>query len=304
MENIRVLESSSNIRSRARAALVNNWKEAIIISILFTLLIQLPSALFDNLFGIPINGITGSGVGMDVLELTGVDTEKSSFISGLYILLVTGPFCFGLTNYFISLFRNREKGITDLFDGFSVFGRSLGMMAWVYLWSFIWTFVFALPIILMTWVGIVGIKYSPGLALAFAPALLIMLIIALFVVVIVVGLRYSLSFFILIDHPEYSIRQCMRESIRLMKNNKSKLFFLNLSFIGWAIVASIVSGVIGGLFISLAGGEYSAVVLIISSCITACIMAPLIAYIQTAVVAFYEILIGNAAGETFIEGEY
>jgi hypothetical protein len=38
------------------------------------------------------------------------------------------------------------------------------------------------------------------------------------------------------DHPEYTAKQCIDESRRLMRGKKMKLFLLDLSFIGWDLV--------------------------------------------------------------------
>lgn len=45
--------------------------------------------------------------------------------------------------------------------------------------------------------------------------------------------RYRMAYYILIDHPEYSPLQCIRESKRMMHGHKRELFGLDLSFTGW-----------------------------------------------------------------------
>ena len=51
--------------------------------------------------------------------------------------------------------------------------------------------------------------------------------------------RYRFAPYILLDHPEMSIMDCIRESKRMTKGYKSQLFTLDLSFLGWAILALI-----------------------------------------------------------------
>ena len=48
---------------------------------------------------------------------------------------------------------------------------------------------------------------------------------------------YSMTYYVMVEKPEYSVSQAMKESKNLMKGHKLDLFLLWLSFIGWAILA-------------------------------------------------------------------
>lgn len=61
----------------------------------------------------------------------------------------------------------------------------------------------------------------------------------LFVPGLIAEYRYRMAIYILIDHPEMSVMDCIRESKRMMKGHKWELFMLDLSFIGWTILSSI-----------------------------------------------------------------
>lgn len=54
---------------------------------------------------------------------------------------------------------------------------------------------------------------------------------------------YSMAFLVKADHPEYGWRQCLDESKRITKGHKGELFMLDLSFIGWWIVGSLILGI-------------------------------------------------------------
>ena len=49
--------------------------------------------------------------------------------------------------------------------------------------------------------------------------------------------------YVLIDHPELSANEAIHESSRLMEGHKFDLFWLYLSFIGWAILAVLTLGI-------------------------------------------------------------
>ena len=51
--------------------------------------------------------------------------------------------------------------------------------------------------------------------------------------------RYRMALYLLLDHPEMSVMQCIRQSKQMMKGHKGELFVMDLSFLGWAILATI-----------------------------------------------------------------
>ena len=51
--------------------------------------------------------------------------------------------------------------------------------------------------------------------------------------------RYSMSTYVLLDHPEYGIMDCIRESKALTAGRKAELFKLDLSFFGWLLLSSL-----------------------------------------------------------------
>lgn len=61
----------------------------------------------------------------------------------------------------------------------------------------------------------------------------------LFIPGIIASYRYRMAVYILIDNPEMSALNCIRESKRMMTGRKGELFILDVSFIGWSILASL-----------------------------------------------------------------
>ena len=56
---------------------------------------------------------------------------------------------------------------------------------------------------------------------------------------IIAAYRYSLAFYILLDHPEYGVMDCLRESRRITTGRKMELFKLDLSFLGWWLLSAL-----------------------------------------------------------------
>ncbi|MGQ0440558.1 DUF975 family protein, partial [Bacillus sp. B-TM1] len=60
---------------------------------------------------------------------------------------------------------------------------------------------------------------------------------------IIKSFSYAMTYFIINDHPEYSINQAITESRRMMDGHKMEYFILCLSFIGWFILSCITLGI-------------------------------------------------------------
>jgi uncharacterized membrane protein len=108
--------------------------------------------------------------------------------------------------------------------------------------------------------------------------------------------RYRLAFYILIDNPDIGPLEAINISKALMDGNKGKLFCLDLSFIGWGIVATFAVFVISMPFSMLltSGASYLidpgalALFTLIASVVACVAFGLLYVYNGTAVAAFYE----------------
>ena len=104
---------------------------------------------------------------------------------------------------------------------------------------------------------------------------------------IIAAFRYSQSFYVLADNPDMSVSDCIKESCRLMTGNKGRYFYLQLTFIGWYILASIPRGIFSAF--SDGTGAFA----IILGIILSLPMVVVDAYLMTANTAFYELATEN-----------
>ncbi len=58
---------------------------------------------------------------------------------------------------------------------------------------------------------------------------------------IILGYAYRMAIYVMVDNPELSAIGCLRRSRQLMRGHKMRLFVLDLSFIGWLVLSSVVS---------------------------------------------------------------
>lgn len=93
-----------------------------------------------------------------------------------------------------------------LFAPFKQYARTVGAVLLVFVYTLLWTLLLVIP-------GIIK-AYS-----------------------------YSMTFYILRENPEMTAGDAITASQKMMDGHKMDLFLLSLSFIGWAILASITFGI-------------------------------------------------------------
>lgn len=216
----------SEIRKDAREALRGKWGKAICILLVYV--------AFSFIIGF-------------VESLVGKGTVLYTIIDLAY-LVISIPLSFGLVISFMKLKRDEEISCFDFFkDGFSRFGKSWGIWFQTFIRLLLPIICFVLIIILMTGLTIFA-KASNGTTVANPMSPVISLIsvvlyIATIVYVVSRALLYVIAYNIGYDNPELSSKACVLKSEALMKGNRGSYFLLELSFIGWAILACFTLGI-------------------------------------------------------------
>lgn len=257
-QNIIITEPSSNLRALGRNALAGKWKLALIAVAVYYLCIQVPPVILDALFGVNMGDLYYNNAMSYDYSTMYSSMPSYSGLSGIYLLLVTGAFTLGITLFFLALFRRQHVGVSDVFLGFERFGKALGLAVFQGVFILLWSLLFIVP-------GIIA------------------------------SLRYSQAFFILADDPNKSIRQCMDESKKMMKGNKAKLFCLEMSFMGWILLATVPVSVFGAISVLLGASIFADAII---ATISSLFLVPVIAYNYSTLAGFYEILAGHLIKET------
>lgn len=84
-----------------------------------------------------------------------------------------------------------------------------------------------------------AIRWFQGTPLLF---LGIVLLVAGLILYVVISLQIALVATLLAEHDSMGVLEAFRESFALMTNNMGRLFYLNLSFIGWQLLAILSCG--------------------------------------------------------------
>lgn len=223
---------SSELRAKAREKLTGKWGKAACISLAYLVIAFLIGFIRGHI-------------------------EEHSFLNlivSIIVFIIEVPLSFGLVYSMYKLFKDEETSAFDFCSlGFSNFGR-----AWGVTWQTILKMI--VPVILMI-ISYVLLAFSISLYVASSfsyiysgstsglgmAGLLSIVGIILLIFSVIWGLTkyyyYALSYLIAMDNPEMTSKEAVEESKKLMNDNRGKLFGLQMSFIGWAILALFTFGI-------------------------------------------------------------
>ena len=132
------------------------------------------------------------------------------------VFVIYGCLQLGLCSFILNSTRGSENkdDLNTLFTGFTdnLGGNMIAGML-VQIFTFLWSLLFIIPGIVM-------------------------------------GYAYSMTFFIMRDHPEYSALEAIRASKKMMRGYKMKAFLLDFSFIGWIFIGLFCCCGIGLLWVT------------------------------------------------------
>ena len=132
-----------------------------------------------------------------------VKPPASSYMIDGALRLVMMIVSAGFTIFVLNTIRNAGAVYGNLLDGFGMAGRIILLNLMEGILVFLWSLLLLVP-------GIIA------------------------------AYRYSQAIYILLDHPEKSVLECIRESKELMKGRKGELFSIDLSLLGWAILGAFI----------------------------------------------------------------
>ena len=124
----------------------------------------------------------------------------SLFIS-ILVSLISVVLASGFTLYCMAVRRGERAEFLTLFDGFSFVGKLILLSIVISFFVFLWSLLFVIP-------GIIA------------------------------AYRYSFALYNLYEDPEIGVMEALEMSKRQTMGYKAQLFTLDLSYLGWALLAS------------------------------------------------------------------
>lgn len=157
-----------------------------------------------------------------------------SFALNMVLTLLTA----GYTSMALGIRSRLEIDSTYLLKGFSSAGRVILLDILKALRLVLWSYLFSLPAVYVL-VLLFRLNAEADPTLVFA---LIYAYVA--VVMWVVSYRYRLSYFVLMDHPELSASQALRQATAMTRGHRMELFLLDLSFLPWILLSALTCGIL------------------------------------------------------------
>lgn len=204
--------SASDFRTMARETLRGKWKTAIILTIAASFLGAMTSA--TTLIEFKFESETGFVCTvLDEFSFTILQTGGLSIILavavliwGILRLVIGGAMTLGYNQFHQNMVRRQEAEIGTLFVHRDKLWHGFCLNFWNILYVFLWTLCFIIP-------GIMA------------------------------GYSYAMAPYIANDHPEMTAREAIAASKEMMKGHRWRLFCLEISFIGWALLAALTLGI-------------------------------------------------------------
>ncbi len=168
-----------------------------------------------------------------------------------FVLLVSASVAVGYQKYNLDLIDGKDqKKMGTLFAGFS---QSYGKNIWLHVIYALIGIACTLPLAIlsggMMWfnrgavLNLLRGDLSQSLTVLGCILLIFAAAILTVILQIIVQYRYYFAAMILAEYPQIRVIDAFRNSASLMRGRKRKLFCLQLSFIGWYLLAALTFGV-------------------------------------------------------------
>jgi len=154
-----------------------------------------------------LSGKWGLAVGtffIYILILGGIQVVP--IVGSIAALIIAGPMALGLVIFTLSISRNKEAKLGQIFEGFDNFGTSLGAYLLMLVFIILWMLLLIVP-------GIIA------------------------------AISYSQTFFIIADDNTIGADEAIDKSKAMMDGYKVKYFLLCLRFIGWILLCILTLGI-------------------------------------------------------------
>ena len=133
-------------------------------------------------------------------------------VYGIAMFIIGSAVELGYNRYNLALYEgSTAPKIETLFSRFSIFGSALLLRFLMFVKILLWTLLLIVP-------GIIA------------------------------AYRYAMAPYLMAEHPDLSATEAIEQSKQMMSGNKWRLFCLQISFIGWWILAALTGGV-GAVFL-------------------------------------------------------
>ena len=191
------------MKQRARYLLATTRPHPCLVTLALLAFGWIVNYLAQKIGGQPILVDLNAVEALDFRNMVRIDLANTEFVPTAILIafqLVIIILSFGYTGYLLRVVRGEASGVGNLLDGFGIAGRAIVLTIFI------------------------DVLVALASTLLFVPGII---------------LSYAMARRLQMDHPDWSPVRCMRESRYMMRGHKWDFFVLQLSFLGWFILATI-----------------------------------------------------------------
>lgn len=201
------LSTNATLRAKARESLSGRWAMAVVATIVYmaiAMTITSPASISYNRFLTDLQNAPSLFAGP---FFEGTLWSTLSTMSFLACVFVAWPLAYGYITTFITTVRdNSEFEINGIFSGFGNYTK-----------------VFSTMLLMNVYVGLWScLLFVPGVIKSYS---------------------YAMTPYILAENPGIGADEAICKSMKMMDGQKMDLFLLDLSFLGWLVLACLTCGV-------------------------------------------------------------
>lgn len=198
----------ASVKNLAKQSMKGRKPSVYLVSVVYLVIVNILSELSSRM---QYGNIDLSTVFAEISQGNAITVPELSLWGTVLLLAVTAMsnvITIGFQNFCLRVGRRQHAGIGEIFDIFSLFFKAFALIFMMGIFILLWSCLFIIP-------GIIA------------------------------AYRYSFAPYILIDYPDKGVMQCIRESKEMTRGYKRQLFVLDLSFIGWMILAEVPAVLFG-----------------------------------------------------------
>ena len=229
------------IKITAKEAAKQAGKAAKLVTLVF-LLIQLGLNGLQLLTNFLTSRTSGGGSISDALA---ADTRNKAIVYIIMVIVgIVGVLLnIGYTRIALQVHRREPVPMESLLEGFQIPGRAIGLRLLRALLMLMWTYAILIPAIILLSIPITPLDRMTESDTWFVVYMVVLLIVAV-AVSTAVSYRYWGATFILLDHPNYTVRECIRAATEMTRGHRMELFLLDLSLLPWNLLCILTAGIL------------------------------------------------------------
>ncbi|MCI9397528.1 MAG: DUF975 family protein [Lachnospiraceae bacterium] len=172
-----------------------------------------------------------------VVDLSTIPGKIIYYAIMFLISVLTGLFTSGNAYLYLKVICGRPVSVGDLFYGFQLCpDKAITIQAWITLI----TYIANLPQIILNYIMMTNFHRMDQVMNLMLPYALSLILSG--VVSVMLGLLYEQAFFLLHDFPQYTAKELLQKSRRLMVHHKGRLFYLYVSFLPLMLLGLLSCG--------------------------------------------------------------